>query len=141
VPRDSAHTRLVGRAPTWTSSDPAVATVAAGVVRGVAAGQARISAVLDGASTSALVSVLPSGVARVVPSADALTLDVGRAVTFSAVAFDALGDPVAGVAVRWSVDDPTLVDATTDGSGQLTVIGVSPRVTTVHVPTDTVHAS
>ena len=34
-----------------------------------------------------------------------------------------------------------VVDATTDGSGQLTVIGVSPGVTTVHVRTDTVDAS
>jgi hypothetical protein len=138
APRDSARTLLVGRAPTWTSSDSAIATVSAGVVRGVAAGQARITATLDGSSASALVSVLPDGIVRVVPSVDALTLDVGQSVTLSAVAFDALDDPVAAVTPRWSIDDPSLADATTDGSGQLTLVGASAGATAVHVRVDTV---
>jgi hypothetical protein len=138
MPRDSARTPLIGRAPTWTSSDSAIATVSAGVVRGVAAGQARITAALDGASASALVSVLPDGVVRVVPSVDALTLDVGQSVTLSAVAFDALDDPVAAVTPRWSIDDPSLADTASDGSGQLTLVGASAGATAVHVRMDTV---
>lgn len=141
VVRDSARAPLVGRAPAWTSSDVAVATVSAGVVRGVGAGQARITAALDGVSASALVSVLPNGVARVVPSADALTLDVGRSVTLSAVALDALGDPMTGAVARWSIDDPTFTDASTDGAGQFTVLGISPGATTARVRIDTVDAS
>jgi uncharacterized protein YjdB len=138
--RDSTGAPLVGRQPTWTSSDVAIATVSAGVVRGVATGQARITATLDGVSASALVSVLPDGVARVVPSADAVTLEIGQSVTLTAVAFDALDDPVAGVVPRWSIDDPKLADATTDASGQLTLAGRSSGATTVHVRMDTVDA-
>ena len=55
---DSTGSVLVGRAITWTSSDPSVATVlATGFVRAIAAGTATITATSEGHSGSAVVTV------------------------------------------------------------------------------------
>jgi hypothetical protein len=54
---DSGGTPVAGRTITWSSSAPGVATVAAGVVTGVAAGPAVITATSEGKSASATVSV------------------------------------------------------------------------------------
>lgn len=61
--------RTITRAITWTSSAPAVATVSNGVVTGVAAGTARITASVGG--QSAFVDV------RVVPLPQTVTIGVG----------------------------------------------------------------
>src|SRR2546426_365657 len=51
TPKDAAGNVLAGRAVTWTSSNPAIATVsAAGFVTGVAAGAATITATREGQS-------------------------------------------------------------------------------------------
>ena len=84
----------------WTSDKPAVASVdAAGLVTGVAAGSATISATADGASGSAKVLVVRDSVRKLVikpATSDARTGDV---VHFTA------SDAVGGkeVAVRWSI--------------------------------------
>lgn len=56
--RDQRDSVMSGKAVTWTSSAPAVATVSnAGVVAGVTAGSATITAAVDGKSGSATVTV------------------------------------------------------------------------------------
>src|SRR6266702_4707722 len=58
IPIDSAGTALGGRAVTWTSGAPGVATVdGSGLVTGVAAGSATITATSEGKSGSAAVTV------------------------------------------------------------------------------------
>jgi uncharacterized protein YjdB len=61
--RDSAGNVVTGRAVTWSTSAPAVATVStAGVVTAVAAGSATITATSEGRSGTALITVPPPAV-------------------------------------------------------------------------------
>ena len=60
--RDSAGDSLSGRAVSWTSGDSRVAVVdSTGLVTGVAAGTATITAVSEGRSGEAVITVVPSG--------------------------------------------------------------------------------
>ena len=57
---DSSGSALFGRAITWSSSDPTVATVlVTGFVRGITAGTATITATSEGHSGTAVVTVKP----------------------------------------------------------------------------------
>jgi hypothetical protein len=60
---DSNGDTLAGRTVTWTSSDPAIATVASGRVTGVAAGSATITAAAEGKSATVSVVVMVRPVA------------------------------------------------------------------------------
>ena len=57
TPRDASGNALGGRAVAWESSNAAVATVDAGVVTGVSAGTAQITAISEGQSGGAAVTV------------------------------------------------------------------------------------
>jgi hypothetical protein len=60
TPKDAAGNALTGRAVSWATSDAAVATVnASGLVSGVAAGAATITATSEGESGTAQVTVTP----------------------------------------------------------------------------------
>jgi len=62
VPLDSAGDSLIGLPVNWMSSNPSVAVVdPTGLVRGVAAGTARITATSEGQSGSGVISVAPPG--------------------------------------------------------------------------------
>jgi endo-1,4-beta-xylanase len=60
TPRDAAGAAITGKTITWSSSGPA-ATVAAGLVTGVAAGSATITATSDGVSASVVVTIFDGG--------------------------------------------------------------------------------
>jgi hypothetical protein len=57
VPKDAGGNTLTNRMSEWSTSDPSVATVAAGVITGVALGTATITATVEGHSASAEVNV------------------------------------------------------------------------------------
>ena len=57
VPKDAGGRTLTNRMSDWSTSDPSVATVAAGVITGVALGTATVTATVEGHSTSAEVNV------------------------------------------------------------------------------------
>lgn len=87
TPRDERGAPLSGRAVTWTSSDPAVATVtAAGLVTGVAAGPATITATVEGVPGTASIAVVTpptalTGVGRTIPTGQQVTLSWTRGTT------------------------------------------------------------
>ncbi|WP_373065315.1 Ig domain-containing protein, partial [Gemmatimonas sp.] len=97
VVRDSAGNALPGRAVTWSSSIPAVASVSLnGAVTGIAEGSTIISATLEGRSASAAVSVTAPPVASlaIVPSFPSVPLGGTR--TVQAIAYDSAGNPMPG---------------------------------------------
>ncbi|MEO7501743.1 MAG: Ig-like domain-containing protein, partial [Gemmatimonadaceae bacterium] len=57
VPKDAGGNTLTNRMSEWSTSNPSIATVAAGVITGVALGTATITATVEGQSASAEVNV------------------------------------------------------------------------------------
>lgn len=121
--RDSADTAIPGRAVTWATSNPLVATVSsAGVVTGLLPGTAVITATAEGKSGSATITVTIIPVASVTVTLDPASVTVGEKSQATATIKDLLGNTVTGREVTWSSSDATL--ATVDASGVVTTLGI-----------------
>ena len=118
---------VAGAEFSWESSDAAVATVdASGLVTGVAAGTATITASAGEASGSAVVTVMRS-VASVEVSPSAQTIGLGSTLQLTAEAFDENGEAVAGVEFSWESSDAAV--GTVDAGGLVT--GVAEGTATI----------
>ena len=108
----------------WASSDTSVAVVDdAGLVRGVGAGQAEVTATAAGVTGRADLTVVapePTTVA-VTPDTVALT-GLGETAQLSAEVRDQAGRAMEGVPVAWSSADTTV--AAVDSAGLVTAAGV-----------------
>ncbi|HEX8317903.1 Ig-like domain-containing protein [Longimicrobium sp.] len=103
--RDAAGTVLQGRSAAWSSTAPSVARVdSLGRVTALSAGTAIIRAVVDSASGEARVSVTAVATALQVVGGQGQEAPAGSALPqpLTVRVVDALGNPVAGVAVAWS---------------------------------------
>jgi PKD repeat protein len=58
-------------------------------------------------SCSQTISVQPNGVNSVVVSPDPTSVKAGSSVTFTAIGYDAYGNPIAGIAWTWEVTNPS----------------------------------
>lgn len=107
---------------TWTSSTPAVATVASdGTVTGVAPGQTRITAAANGVESNGLtLTVYANQVAVVTVSPASKTLAPGDTHAFTATAINSNGDVLSNVSVTWATDDTDV--ATVDAVGVVTAV-------------------
>ena len=122
TPLDAAGQPLTGRAVTWTSGSPGVASVsAAGVVTAVSIGSAVITATIDGVDGLATVAVNPAPAASVTVTPSSRTLTVGQTVTLSATARDAGGSVISGAPITWSSSDAAI--ATVSSSGVVSAVG------------------
>ncbi|HEX6252128.1 MAG TPA: Ig-like domain-containing protein [Gemmatimonadaceae bacterium] len=113
---------LTNRVVTWSSSNPAVATVSStGVVTAVAtgavAGTATITASAEGKSGSATVTVIAGPVATVRITPSSTSVPAGAKVSLSAEATDAAGNPISGLTFSWASSNPSV--ASVDGSGEV----------------------
>src|SRR3989441_1191321 len=100
TPKDANGTALSGRAVTWATSNAAVATASAsGLVTGVAAGSATITATSEGQSGTAALTVTNVPVASVTVSPAAASVTVGPTNQVAARAKDADGNGLTGRAV------------------------------------------
>ena len=110
--KDTAGHVLSGRTITWTSLNPAVAAVSStGLVVGVSAGEAVISASTGGQSGVAVVSVGPAGPGAVnsvivTPDTATITNSNNSSVQLTATLKDAQGNTITGPSVTWSSDNP-----------------------------------
>lgn len=116
---DANGNTLTGRAVTWTTSAPQVATVNGnGVVTAVAAGSATITAASEGKTASATVNVVPIAVASVAVAPTSGSLTVGATMTLTAITYDASGNALSGRGVVWASSAPGV--ATVSSSGVVT---------------------
>ncbi|HEX6051349.1 MAG TPA: Ig-like domain-containing protein [Gemmatimonadaceae bacterium] len=117
-PRSASGQPLNGRAVSWASNRPQVASVnATGIVFAVAPGTATIIASSEGKSGSATVTVVAPSVQRVeVTPADA-TVDEGESFRLTATVYDSRGNVVIGRAVQWTSDNTRV--ATVDETGRV----------------------
>jgi uncharacterized protein YjdB len=114
--RDERGSAVTGRDIAWSSSNPTVATVAStGHVQGVRGGEAVITATVEGRSGRAAVTVTDT-VATVTISPSQMSLQVGQAGEFAALALSDAGAPLAGRAVLWSSNAPALVTISPSGA-------------------------
>jgi uncharacterized protein YjdB len=122
---------LTGRALTWASSNAKVATVSSsGLLTGVGAGTAAISAMSEGQADTASAEVAPSivPVASVVMNDGADTLTVGESKQLVATPKDAQGNALTGRTITWAssrtgvatVSASGLVKAIAAGSATIT---------------------
>ncbi len=113
--KDLNGTVVTNRVVTWASSSPGVATVNGGVVTGVAAGTATITATSEGKSGSATVTVTQAPVATVIVQPNHDSLGVGTTVQLTAITEDAAGNVLTGRTVTWGSSNGTVATVSTTG--------------------------
>jgi uncharacterized protein YjdB len=113
---DANGNLLTGRAITWQSGTPGVATVSgSGLVQAVAPGTASIIATSEGVTGSALVTVTPVPVARVDVTPSSATIPANSTLQLSASPKDATGNVLTGRAVTWASSAPAVAQVTANG--------------------------
>ncbi len=113
--RDSAGNVLAGRGVTWTTNAPAIALVdSTGLVTAWAAGSATISAVVDGTSASAAITVTPVLAASVAVSPSSASVTLGQTVRLIATARDSAGTAL-NRPITWSSSAPAVATVDTTG--------------------------
>lgn len=114
--RDANGNALVGRTVSWASTNASVATVSSfGVVSGVAAGSATITATSEGVSgsTTIIVSVVP--VTNVTITTTFASVFAGSIQQLFAVTYGANGYAVTGRPVTWSSANTNVATVTSTG--------------------------
>src|SRR5207245_1498363 len=115
TPKDSNGTPLTGRTVTWVSST-AVATVStSGLVTGVAAGSATITATSEGKNGTSAISVTNVPVATVTVTPAVAGILVAATVQLTATPQDSLGNPLSGRVVTWASNAPSLASVSATG--------------------------
>src|SRR6266513_2369145 len=123
VTKDSAGNLLTGRTVSWLISNAAVATVSAsGLVTGVAAGSATITATSEGKSGTSTITVTNIPVASMIVTPAIASLLMGATVQLTATPKDALGNPLSGRVVTWASTAPGV--AAVSGTGLVTGLGI-----------------
>jgi uncharacterized protein YjdB len=122
-----AGEELDGRAVTWSSAAAGVATVdLAGRVTGVAAGEAIITATVEGVSGTATARVSPRPVAAITIEPSTVTLGEFTSRQLTAILTDADGQPTTAP-VAWRTSQPSV--ASVDAAGLL--YGNTPGTATI----------
>jgi uncharacterized protein YjdB len=122
TPLDASNTPLPGRVVTWTSSNTAVATVdGTGLVTGVGAGSATITAASEGKSGSATITVTAVPVASVSVTPATASINQNATVQLTATPLDASGAPLSGRVVTWGSANTAI--ATVSANGLVTGVG------------------
>jgi len=128
---DTRGRALTSEPRTWSSSNNSIATVSAsGLVTGVSAGTANISATVLGRSGSVAVTVAPP-VASVQVTAPDSSIVRGQTVQLTATPRTAGGAVVTGRTVSWSSGSPSV--ATVSTSGLVSAVGIGSAVITATV--------
>ena len=121
VAKDVGGTPLVGRVISWSTSDPARATVSSmGVVTGVAPGQVTITAATEGKTGTAAITVRPKPVGAVILSPAQFSLEPGQTRQLTVQVTDDQGNLLTGRPVSFSTDGPSV--ATVSAGGLVTAI-------------------
>jgi uncharacterized protein YjdB len=127
-PVDANGAALSGRAIAWSTSNDKVATVdQSGVVIGVAAGQATITATSEGKSGTAVVTVTAVPVASVTVAPPTLSLQTGQTGTLAATTKDAAGNVLTDRIVAWTSSNTGVATVAPNG----TVPTVAPGTATI----------
>ncbi|HEY0928588.1 MAG TPA: Ig-like domain-containing protein [Gemmatimonas sp.] len=121
VARDAQNNTLTGRTITYASSAATIATVSAtGVVTGVAAGSATITATSEGKNATAEITVTPVPVASISITPTSDTLVAGDTATFVAAVRDAQNNVLTGRLINFTSSATNI--ATVSANGLVTAV-------------------
>src|SRR6185437_8810979 len=116
TPKDANGNPLTGRTITWSSSNTSVATVSSsGLVSGVVAGSATITATSEGQSGTAAITVTNVSVASVTVSPATASVVAGQTVQLTATPKDANGTALTGRVVTWSSSNTAVASVNASG--------------------------
>ncbi|MEP6495569.1 MAG: Ig-like domain-containing protein [bacterium] len=122
IAHDHSGSTLNGVTITWSSSNPAVASIApSGLVTALTAGTTQITGAVGSKSASATVTITDVPVASLTVALSTTAVVVGQPVTATATALDAHNAVLTGRPVAWSSSDANV--ATVSNVGVITVIG------------------
>jgi len=120
-PRDASGRPLAGRAVTWSTNRPNVATVTStGVVAAVSPGTATVTASSEGRSGAATIVVEAPSVDRVEVTPASTTVKVGGSFRLTATVYDSRGSVIPGARVGWASSDTRI--ATVDNTGRVSAV-------------------
>lgn len=120
LPTDGQGNRVLGVVVDWSSSDERIARVdSAGLVTGVAAGDATIRAEVESKEGTVALHVF-TPVREVSVSPDSASLEFGGELQLTAFATDSAGQPIIDRVAAWSVADSAI--ARVDAVGRVTGI-------------------
>ena len=129
---DASNNPLTGRVVTWSSANPAIATITAqGAVTAVAPGTVNMVATVEGRTATASITVSQVPVATVTMSPTSLNVLVGATQQFTATAFAANGAVLTGRGVVWTSSASTV--ASINGQGMLTAVAAGTTTITAIV--------
>jgi len=127
-PRDASGNTLSGRAVSWTSSAPNVASVSStGLVTAVAPGQATITATSEAAAGTSTIGVSPKPVSSVIISPGQGSVTAGQQLQLSAQVTDDQGNVLSGRPISFTSGAPGIATVTASGL----VTGVAPGTATI----------
>lgn len=139
TPKDAAGAAISGRTVAWASSSATIAKVDAnGVVTGVSAGTATITATSDGVSGTAAITVNAAvpvvRVASVTITASLDTVEAYDPKTLQAIVRDSANNVLTGRMVKWSSSNPAVakIDETTGA-----LLGVDRGTVTITAESET----
>ncbi len=131
VTRDASGNLLTGRVVAWSTSNASIASVSTGgVVTGVAAGTATITATSEGktgSSTVTVTAVPPAPVATVTVALGATSIVAGGTTQATATTTDASGNVLTGRVIAWSSSNAAIATVTSAG----VVTGVAAGTSTI----------
>ncbi len=140
--RDASGNPVVGQPISWTSTDPAVATVSGtGLVTAVTNGPTTITATANGFQTSILVTVQQVTASVVVTPAGASLGALGDTQLYSAQARDSNNNPIAGKTFSWQSDATGVVSVSPANGTSTTATAVSNGTANIIATVDGVSGS
>lgn len=132
VPKAADGDELIGRPVTWSTSDPAVATVSnTGLVTGVALGTATITGTSEGKSDFSVLTVSAIPVATVEVAPATVAVREGASAQLTATAKDENGATLAGRPATWSTSNPDI--ARVNAAGRVTGVAAGTATITASI--------
>ena len=115
-PKNSQGGVVAGKSATWNSSAPAVASVSAtGLVTGVGAGSATITATVDGKSGTSAITVIALPVNTVTVSPALSTVAVGATAQLTVTLADVNGAALTGRTITYTSSNASVATVSTSG--------------------------
>lgn len=136
--KDSAGNDLTGRPVSWTTSNPAVATVSgAGFVTALAVGAATITATSEGKTATAAMVVKLVPVQSVAIARFGEGISVGESIQLYATSRDSAGITLTGRTITWKSSVSSIATVSSNG----VMVGASQGTTNISACAETICAS